>query len=945
MSVKLLPIHDYSPRKYVQEASLDGGVVIPLQLGISLRLKMANTRSDLEGERAERARAIFKSQAGYIGALTKLQGNIEEFMENCRTLEDLKSKRKSYDAVCHKFVSTHEQYLECLELLCYEEELVKARVSYVEQMSRRLTFDNVIETLIKKSKLESKKVSERSLSLTRKSRRGQESKSSYSSSFSTSVVKKKEKLALAQLKTKRSLKEQQLKRKMIELQYKKEFMEARMEEERAAVSLDVYKQAEVENECCNVDNMDILSIELESSAIQGTELCYSNEEPYRSDERANVVVQPIPFECTPVPVRVPSEQLPASGNVSCGQKTYNKQVPKEFQSTHPIEYHILDPVKVKSSDGFLGEGSAKPPLSQQTRHLPHGTIVPRQGSGEEIAQALRQVVSAPKAEYMRFDGNPMKRKGAIRGTTEGPPPSEPDNGSTSQSQPSRESLRLNASDGSNFETSNQDRVNVTAATGAGERVCLSVVPLKVQIKGSDLPTVETYALFRQRIDGNSLSLTFTEETWFERTRLNFTLSGMTGSTRVESQLLDIVVKSIDEMVSVELPIVRTVKQMPISIDCIVKKGDITRWSHMCDIKIQELEVEEVMLVISLKERPSLFRPQEYKAGEEDEPVAVRYSLGWTVIGPVHDQKDDSNCSANFTRTTESSTVYDNLPVLRDEHKDSAVLSGRVLQESNRDSEPQHVCRRHDEVDRHNREGNQFSKSAADVARERWIRLTRWYRNDREVMATIPESERAKSVTNLELERLPTESALGLKWNIEEDKFVKEVMEKMLQRRYVNRDDNPADDGSKGLKIDTMLRDDRCLKGPKFLWEDKSHWPNMIKIPVLGDDDEEVRKDAQIYFSTVQKLQIPEREIFKRVQQVAFPEVIDVLSATEFCEDKRRFISVRGYPEKIRSDQGSNFIKADKELKEAIEEWNEHKINNFCRKKRIEWILIRPQRAT
>ncbi|XP_015748010.1 PREDICTED: uncharacterized protein LOC107327777 [Acropora digitifera] len=62
-----------------------------------------------------------------------------------------------------------------------------------------------------------------------------------------------------------------------------------------------------------------------------------------------------------------------------------------------------------------------------------------------------------------------------------------------------------------------------------------------------------------------------------------------------------------------------------------------------------------------------------------------------------------------------------------------------------------------------------------------FRLTKWYSNDREVMATIPESERAKSVVNLELEQLPTESALGLKWNIEEDKFVWEVMEKMLQR--------------------------------------------------------------------------------------------------------------------------------------------------------------------
>jgi len=69
---------------------------------------------------------------------------------------------------------------------------------------------------------------------------------------------------------------------------------------------------------------------------------------------------------------------------------------------------MLDPVKGTCSDGFLGQNSAQPPLFQPTEHSPQGTITPRQGSGEEIAQALRQVISAPKVKYVRFDGNPMK---------------------------------------------------------------------------------------------------------------------------------------------------------------------------------------------------------------------------------------------------------------------------------------------------------------------------------------------------------------------------------------------------------------------------------------------------------------------------------------------------------------------------------------------------------
>jgi len=194
-------------------------------------------------------------------------------------------------------------------------------------------------------------------------------------------------------------------------------------------------------------------------------------------------------------------------------------------------------------------------------------------------------------------------------------------------------------------------------------------------------------------------------------------------------------------------------------------------------------------------------------------------------------------------------------------------------------------------------------------------------------------------------------------------------------KYVNHDDNPADDGSKGLAIDTMLKDDGWLKGPKFLWEDKTHWPKMIKIPFLGDDDVEVRKEAQIYVCavlsnvlddlilyyscrwklncsitwllrykqylqmkvlsrenasiasgslvkssemqsmncghwTVAELQIAEREMFKHVQQVAFPEVIDVLLATKCCEDKR-------YPKRVLKKAGASIRQPTPQLKEGL----------------------------
>ena len=61
-------------------------------------------------------------------------------------------------------------------------------------------------------------------------------------------------------------------------------------------------------------------------------------------------------------------------------------------------------------------------------------------------------------------------------------------------------------------------------------------------------------------------------------------------------------------------------------------------------------------------------------------------------------------------------------------------------------------------------------------------LTKWCSNDRSVIAAIPESERAKTVVNLELEQLPTQSALGIRGKIEDDTFVWEISEKLMSAK-------------------------------------------------------------------------------------------------------------------------------------------------------------------
>ena len=58
------------------------------------------------------------------------------------------------------------------------------------------------------------------------------------------------------------------------------------------------------------------------------------------------------------------------------------------------------------------------------------------------------------------------------------------------------------------------------------------------------------------------------------------------------------------------------------------------------------------------------------------------------------------------------------------------------------------------------------------------------------------------------------------------------------------------------------------------------------------------------------------------------EVSQSLDTDSFINAMRRFIARRGHPEEVRSDNGGIFVRGEKELLEAIEGWNQHKIGEF-----------------
>ncbi|XP_071956809.1 uncharacterized protein [Antedon mediterranea] len=59
------------------------------------------------------------------------------------------------------------------------------------------------------------------------------------------------------------------------------------------------------------------------------------------------------------------------------------------------------------------------------------------------------------------------------------------------------------------------------------------------------------------------------------------------------------------------------------------------------------------------------------------------------------------------------------------------------------------------------------------------------------------------------------------------------------------------------------------------------------------------------------------------------------------KEQRRFIARRGTPVEIRSDNGGNFVMGNKELKAAIELWNQDQIHQYLLQRHIVWIFNPP----
>ncbi|XP_068739565.1 uncharacterized protein [Montipora capricornis] len=66
-----------------------------------------------------------------------------------------------------------------------------------------------------------------------------------------------------------------------------------------------------------------------------------------------------------------------------------------------------------------------------------------------------------------------------------------------------------------------------------------------------------------------------------------------------------------------------------------------------------------------------------------------------------------------------------------------------------------------------------------------------------------------------------------------------------------------------------------------------------------------------------------------------------LTPMKFLQVLRRFLAIRGRPAVILSDNGSQFVDAEKELRQMVSDINEEEVKAFCGGKGMQWRFITP----
>ena len=186
----------------------------------------------------------------------------------------------------------------------------------------------------------------------------------------------------------------------------------------------------------------------------------------------------------------------------------------------------------------------------------------------------------------------------------------------------------------NMNVISSGRIGVYLSTQNRVNGCMSVVPVRINLKGHQVIT-------RAFLDNGSAG-TFCKESLLERLGLKtktyksveLSVGTMHGEHKMGCSLIDgVKVSDFDGNNIISLPPLYAVKNLPVTKYDTFSKDEVSQWSHLRDVRIPECD-EEIELLIGTN-APEALQPWEIINSENSEPFAYKTKLGWVVCGTVN----------------------------------------------------------------------------------------------------------------------------------------------------------------------------------------------------------------------------------------------------------------------------------------------------------------------
>ena len=162
-------------------------------------------------------------------------------------------------------------------------------------------------------------------------------------------------------------------------------------------------------------------------------------------------------------------------------------------------------------------------------------------------------------------------------------------------------------------------------------ICLQVVPCLVKGKGSH--PCQVYALLDQCSNVSLCTDALILKLGIQGKPSAIDVSTVSGFLHSETKEVVLTARDMDCNVNLNLNKVYSVAKLPFTPESIPLENDLKRWPHLKDLRFPSVPVEEISLLIGA-DNPAAFKVLDTREGSDGEPYAVRYPLGWTVIGPL-----------------------------------------------------------------------------------------------------------------------------------------------------------------------------------------------------------------------------------------------------------------------------------------------------------------------